>query len=115
MGQTCLLAALLACTPAALAQDVARVLQAARKAPPLPAPAGPVVRVSTVDALRRAVSEAAPGTTILLADVVYPLDELLVTGNRLTLRGESGNREKVVLDAAGKFTKVVRVRGARDL
>jgi nitrous oxidase accessory protein NosD len=98
--------------PAAIAADVLKV---ASKAPPLPAPAGAVIRVADVPSLRKAVAEAAPGTTILLADGVYHLDELLVTGHNLTIRGASGDREKVVLDGGGKFTRVVRVRGAKDL
>ena len=97
------------------AADVAQVLKLARKPPALPKPAGGAVRVADVPALRKAVAEAAPGTTILLADGVYRLDELLVTQHNLTIRGESGDREKVVLDGEGKFTKVVRVRGARNL
>lgn len=98
--------------PAAVPADV---LKGSPKAPPLEKPAGAVVRVADVPSLRRAVAEAAPGTTILLAEGVYRLDELLVTGNGLTIRGASGDREKVVLDAGGKFTKIVRVRGAKDL
>jgi nitrous oxidase accessory protein NosD len=97
------------------AVEVAPVLQIARKAPPLPNPEGAVIRVSDVPSLRQAVAEAAPGTTIMLADGVYRLDELLVTGRNLTLRGESGDRDKVVLDGEGKFTKIVRVRGAKNL
>jgi integrase len=67
------------------------------RAPPLPKPAGPVIRAADVPELRKAVAEAAPGTTILLADGIYGLDELLVTGNayhralegiRATQRGE---------------------------
>ena len=97
------------------AADVAKVLANTRKAPPLAQPAGVIVRVRTAAELRRAVEEAAPGTTVLLADGRYPIDELLVTGHRLTIRGESGDREKVILDGEGRFTRIVRVRGAKDL
>jgi hypothetical protein len=100
---------------AAPAQDLASVLRVARKAPPLPKPKGVVVRVNDVTGLRKAVAEAAPGTTILIADGTYKLDELLIAGEKLTIRGESGDREKVILDGGGKFTKIVRVRGAKDL
>jgi hypothetical protein len=95
--------------------DVVQVLKNARKAPPLPKPAGAVVRVADVAGLRKAVAEAAPGTTILLAGGRYHLDELLLTQNGLTIRGESADREKVILDGDGKFTRIVRVRGAKDL
>jgi hypothetical protein len=98
--------------PAAVAADV---LEVAPKGPPLPEPAGAIIRVADVPSLRTAVAEAAPGTTILLADGVYRVDELLVTGSSLTIRGASADREKVVLDAGGEFTKVVRVRGAKGL
>lgn len=97
------------------AADVEAVLKLTRKAPLLPSPTGTVFRVSDVPSLRKAVAEASSGTTILLADGVYRLDELLVTQQNLTIRGESGDREKVVLDGEGKFTKIVRVRGAKGL
>ena len=97
------------------AADVAPVLKLARKAPPLAKPTGAVIRVSDVAALRKAVAGAAPGTTILLADGVYHLDELLVTQHNLTIRSAGGDREKVILDGEGKFTKIVRVRGAKNL
>jgi hypothetical protein len=112
------LAALLAAQDARTpgpAADLAQVLKIARRAPPLSHPPGATIRVADVAGLRKAVSEAAPGTTILLADGVYPLEELLVTGSKLTIRGESGDREKVVLDGGGKFTRIVRIRGAKDL
>jgi len=97
------------------AVDVQAVLRLATRAPPLPAPAGGAVRVRSADELRRAVREAKPGTTVLLADGTYPIHELLVTTDRLVLRGASGDRDKVILDGGGRFTKVVRVRGAKDL
>ena len=97
------------------AADVVRVLKVARQAPPLPKPAGGVVRVANVTALRKAVAEARAGATILLADGRYPVDELLVTQDGLTIRGESGDRDKVILDGQEKFTKIVRIRGSKDL
>ncbi len=97
------------------AADVEQVLKLARKAPALPTPASAIIRVSDVPSLRKAVAGASLGATIVLADGVYRLDELLVTQHDLTIRGESGSREKVTLDGGGKFTKVVRVRGARNL
>ena len=41
------------------------------KAPPLPAPAGQVIRVATVEELFRAAEHVEPGGTILLADGHY--------------------------------------------
>ena len=97
------------------AVTAAEVLKLAAKAPPLPKPTGKVVRVSDAAGLRKAVAAAEAGTTILLADGRYPVQNLWVRRDRLTIRGESGDREKVVLDGGGKFTRVVRVRGASDL
>lgn len=71
-------------------------------APPLPPPEGPVLRVATVSELQAAVRFANPGTTIVIADGTYPLQETLVLDrDRLTLRGESGRREAVVLVGNG--------------
>lgn len=100
---------------AGAAADVARVVRNARRAPALPEPVGKVVRVTDAAGLRKAVAEAVEGTTILVADGRYPIDELLIERNRLTIRGESGDRAKVILDAGGKFTKIIRIRGAKDL
>ena len=97
------------------APTAAEVLKLAPKAPPLPKPTGKVVRVADVAALRKAVAQAEEGTTILLADGRYRVQDLWVRQSRLTIRGESGDREKVVLDGGGEFTRVVRVRGASDL
>src|SRR5688572_21549755 len=41
--------------------------------PPLPAPAGNVIHVSSVDALEHATQAATPGTTIMIADGHYRL------------------------------------------
>ncbi|HEX6971710.1 MAG TPA: hypothetical protein VF234_05790 [Limnochordia bacterium] len=69
-----------------------------KAAPPLPPPEGAVVRVSTVSELQAAVRTAGPGTTILITDGTYRLTETLVLDrDGLALRGESGQREKVVL------------------
>ncbi len=70
---------------------------------PLPALIGPIVNVSTVAALQNAVENAAPNTTILIADGVYDLTNTLnfrAVGN-VMLRGASGNRDAVVLRGRG--------------
>jgi hypothetical protein len=46
------------------------------KAPPLAQSQGPVVRVSNVDELLRAISDVADGSTILLADGNYKFPDL---------------------------------------
>jgi len=93
--------------------DVEAVVAVAAKAPPLPDPAGRVVGVRTTAELFAAAGNARDGDTIVLADGVYEgVDELR---DGVTLRGASGDRERVILDAGCRFTKMLRVRGARDL
>lgn len=71
------------------------------KAPPLPPAAGEVVRVSDVDGLFQAVQEVPAGGTILLADGHYMMPRYIeLRTDNVTLRGESGDRQKVVLDGA---------------
>ncbi len=73
------------------------------KAPPLPKPAGEVIRAATVEELYRAAQDVRPGGTILLADGHYPLPHFLKLGtDNVTLRSESGRRESVVIDGSGR-------------
>jgi len=70
-------------------------------APALPPAAGEVVRVVTVEDLFAAVERAKPGATISLADGRYKMPRYLeIRTDNLTLRGESGNRDRVILDGA---------------
>lgn len=72
------------------------------KAPPLPPPMGEVIRVSTVDELFAAVARVRPGGTILVADGLYAMPRRLeIQTDNVTLRGASGQREKVILDGGG--------------
>jgi hypothetical protein len=79
--------------------------------PPLPAPTGDVVHVSTVAELQDAVSNLTPNTTILLADGTYDLHGAFlwfgVPG--VTMRSASGNREAVVIDGNYETTEIVVV------
>ena len=71
------------------------------KAPPLPKPTGQVIRVTTVEELFRAADEVQPGGTILVADGHYMMPRYFeLRTDNVTLRGESGRRERVVLDGA---------------
>ena len=94
---------------------VEAILKVAAKAPPLPKPTGKVVRVADAPALRKAVASAKPGPTILLADGRYKVDRLRIRQDRLSLRGASGNRDKVILDGGGKLTRIVIVESGKDL
>ena len=70
--------------------------------PALPPPTGPVVSVSSEAELRNQAYDAASGTTILVAAGAYALqDTLHVVHDGITIRGATGNRDNVVLDAGG--------------
>jgi hypothetical protein len=70
-----------------------------------------MVHVSNVDALVRAVNDATPGDTILIADGLYALngEYLRVDTADVTLRSASGNRDAVVLDGDYVTTEIVQV------
>ena len=83
----------------------------AQSCPPLPPPAGPVVTVSTVSGLVAAVNGATAGQTILVAPGHYDLDGayLRIAVPGVTLRGQGGDREAVVLDGNSLTTEIVQV------
>jgi hypothetical protein len=71
------------------------------KAPQLPTPDGELIRVTNVDQLFNAVECVKPGGTILIADGHYMMPRYLeIRTDNVTMRSESGNREKVILDGA---------------
>lgn len=81
------------------------------QAPPLPPPAGGVIRVADVDGLREATRRVEPRGTILLADGIYPVTEaLVIAADGVTLRGESGDRRRVVLDGGGTLGELLILR-----
>ena len=72
------------------------------RAPGLPKPAGPVIRAANVRELFAAAGQVPPGGTILVADGHYLLTACLdLHTDNVTLRSESAQRDKVVLDGAG--------------
>jgi hypothetical protein len=87
------------------------------KAPPLPTPKGEVLRVSSVSELFEAIEKAKPGATILVADGHYFLPRRLeIRKDGLTLRGESGRPEKVILDGGKhQLGELVAVTGCSDV
>lgn len=95
--------------------DVAAVLRIARKAPALPRPSGAIVRVGTPVELRAALASAGGDTTILIADGIYPVGDMELHRNaaNVTIRGASGDREKVVIDCQDKFRMGIILRGAK--
>ena len=73
-------------------------------APPLPAPSGAVVNVSTVSQLQAAAAAATSNQTIVIAPGTYNLTSTLWIGgsiSNLTLRGATNNRNDVVLVGKG--------------
>ena len=86
------------------------------KAPPLPNAEGPVIRVANVKELFTAAKSVKPGTTILLADGRYMMPVYLgIETDNVTLRGESGDRHKVILDGSssrhGELLGISRCQG----
>jgi len=83
------------------------------KAPPLPRPAGQIIKVSSVQGLVKAVDEVKTGGTILLADGHYEMPHYIeITTDNVSLRGASGHRERVVIDGAkSRDGELVGVRG----
>jgi hypothetical protein len=73
------------------------------KAPPLAQPQGPVVRVSNVDELLRALNDVADGSTVLLADGNYnfPRPAVLTGKRQIAIRSASGDPAKVTLIGRG--------------
>ena len=73
--------------------------------PPLAPAAGPTVTVDSEAALRDQAYNAAAGTTILVSPGVYDLDNIVhVVNAGITIRGATGNRADVILDAGGMLS-----------
>jgi len=70
--------------------------------PPLPPPTGPTVTVATEVELRDQAYNAAAGTTIWITPGVYDMQSYVhVVNDGIALRGQSGDRDDVVLDFGG--------------
>jgi hypothetical protein len=95
--------------------DVAAVVRLAAKAPRLPEPKEPFIRVKTAEGLYEANRTCGPGTTILLEEGLYKLSQtVVIRTDGVCLRGASGDREKVILDRQGGAEGVV-LAGADDV
>lgn len=88
---------------------------AANFCPPLPPAAGTIFPVANVSELVAAVNNAAPGTTILLADGIYALNGayLRIDVPDVTLRSAGGTREAVILDGAYQTTEIIQITASR--
>jgi hypothetical protein len=101
--------------PSAENPDLASLLKLTRKAPPLPPPAGRVVRVTDGDQLARAVRTAQPGDTILLSDGRFLIPpQMFLTQDRVTIRSESGDREKAIIDSVNRRDVMLTLKGCDD-
>jgi hypothetical protein len=79
------------------------------KAPPLPRPTGEMIRVTTAEELYAAAEHVRPGGTILVTEGFYDIPRPLeIKTDRVTLRGESVRRERVILDA-GNHGELLRI------
>jgi len=85
------------------------------KAPKLPAPAGQVIKVSSVRQLFDAAKNVRPGGTIMMAPGRYNISRRVgITTDRVTLRGATGNRREVVIDGDG-IGELVAFTGCGDV
>jgi len=88
--------------------------------PPLPPPAGATIEVHPQQAnqLRAIVAAASAGTTILLHDGLYAMNQgdylsrLEFTTPNVTLRSLSGNRDAVVLDGAYQTHELLAIHAS---
>ncbi len=75
-----------------------------KKVPPLPKPTGKVVYVTNTEELYKAVRNLEPYTTVVLKEGTYKLTDTIVLDKEgVTLRGESDDRRKVVLEGFGFY------------
>jgi len=86
------------------------------KATPLPPPQGEVIRVTNVEELFAAAEQVKPGGTIMVADGHYLMPRYFeINTDNVTLRGESGRRERVVIDGIesrhGELIGITRCSG----
>ena len=82
--------------------------------PPLPPPSETIIKVTTVEQLRHAVSNATLGATILVAEGTYNLNGVSLVFNtpNVTLRSASGDRTAVVLDGAYQSRAIVQINAS---
>jgi len=85
--------------------------------PALPPAKGEVIRVTTVEELFRAAETVKPGGTIVIADGHYYMPRFFdIRTDNVTLRGESGRREKAVLDGVrSRHGELVGITGCKGV
>ncbi|WP_161604801.1 GDSL-type esterase/lipase family protein [Roseiconus nitratireducens] len=83
-------------------------------APALPEPAGETILATTVDELFQATRDVPSGGTILVADGHYRMPQYFsINKDNVTLRGRSGNRDRVILDGIdSRHGELIGISGA---
>ena len=69
--------------------------------PPLPPATGNIINITNQADLIDQAYNAPAGSTLLIAAGTYNMSNFLHVNNNLTLRGQTGNREDVILDFGG--------------
>ena len=104
--------------PSANNPDLRALLTLVRKPASLPPPnptQGRIVRVRDGDQFARAVRDAQPGDSIVLADGRYAIPPgMTLTQDRVTIRSESGDRERVIIDSAMRRDHMLTLKGCDD-
>jgi hypothetical protein len=101
--------------PSANNPDLPSLLKLVRKPAALPNPAARVVRVGDGDQFARAVRDAQPGDSIMLADGRYLIPPgMVLTQDRVTIRSESADRERVIIDSAMRRDHMLTLKGCDD-
>lgn len=96
------------------AYTLADVLALPQRRAVLPEPSGPVIRVASAIDIIAAIEDAEDGTTILIAKGHYRMPrDCILTSHRVVIRGETGNRDDVVLDGGMEFDDDTPVFKAR--
>ena len=77
-------------------------------------PSETTIKVATVEQLQHAVANATPGTTILVAEGTYNLNDISLVFNvpDVTLRSASGDRAGVVLDGAYRSREIAQINAS---
>lgn len=92
--------------------DLATLLKLMRPIPALPKSAGRIVRVTDGDQFARAIRMAEPGDAITLADGRYLIPPgMTLSQDRVSIRSESGDRERVIIDSANRRDSMLTLKG----
>ncbi|PCJ59046.1 MAG: hypothetical protein COA79_11855 [Planctomycetota bacterium] len=84
--------------------NIAELTSMVKEFPGLPPDEGKIIHVSTIDEIILEIEEAEDHTTIIIAKGHYLMPrDILLTSHYVTIRGETGNRDDVILDFDSEF------------